>query len=73
MGYIECTKLYQSTEKLSKLDVRIVWIYRKIEYLELRKFNVKLCTLYAWIFWICRKIELRKNIECTKLRKSNRK
>ena len=37
--------------------VRNVWICRKIEYPELRKLNMKLCTLYARNVWISRKIE----------------
>ena len=37
--------------------VRNVWICRKIEYADLRKFNWKLCTLYARNVWISRKIE----------------
>ena len=34
-----------------------VWICKKIECLELRKFNGKLCTMYASNIWISRKIE----------------
>ena len=30
---------------------------RNIEYLELRKFHEKLCTIYVRIVWISRKIE----------------
>ena len=59
--------------KLCTLDVWIVSIYRKIEYLELRKLNGKLRPLYVRNIWIYRKIELCGHVECTKLRKSNGK
>ena len=36
----------------SALDVRILWIRRKIEHPELRKLNRKLCTLCVRIVWI---------------------
>ena len=34
--------------------VRNIWICKEIEYLEIYKFNGKLCTLYVWNVWICR-------------------
>jgi len=34
--------------------VRNIWICREIEYLEIYKFNGKLCTLYVQNVWICR-------------------
>ena len=34
--------------------VQNIWICREIEYLEIYKFNGKLCTLYVRNVWICR-------------------
>ena len=34
-----------------------VWISQKIQYLELLKFNGKLCTLFVQNVWISKKIE----------------
>jgi len=39
------------------INVQNVCICIKIENLELRKFNGKLCTLNVWTIWICRYIE----------------
>ena len=47
--------------------VRNVWIRRKIEYIELRKFNGKLCILYA------RNVRMYREIECPELHKLNGK
>ena len=46
-------KLISRTAKIQReivyiIYVQNVWICRKIEYLELRKFNGKLCTLYVY-------------------------
>ena len=39
------------------LNIRNVWICKESEYLELRKFNGKLCTLNVRTVWTCREIE----------------
>ena len=39
------------------ISLRNAWIFRKIEYPELRIVNRKLCTLYVRSVWISRKIE----------------
>ena len=44
-------------EILYIIYVRNVWICRKIEYLELRNFKGKFCTLYMYERWIYKKIE----------------
>ena len=36
-GYVGCTELQKFNA--NTIDVRIVWIWRKFEYLELHKFN----------------------------------
>ena len=75
---IECLDLQKNwisrTPKIQReilyiiyIYIRNVWICRKIESLELRKFNGKLCTLYVCNVWICRKIE------CPELHKFNGK
>ena len=69
IGYIFCTEfldlqknwIYQTSKIQRKIlyiiYARNVWICRKVECLELRKLNWKLCTLYVRNVWICRKIE----------------
>ena len=42
---------------MGTLDVQIDWTYRKIEYPELHKFNIKFCALYVQI---CKKIQYPK-------------
>ena len=67
IGYIFCTEFLDLQKnwmswtplilrKFNTLYVRNVWIWRKIKYPKLRKFNEKLRTDVR-IFWICRKIE----------------
>ena len=74
--YMKCLDLQKNwisiTTKIPQeiiyiIYVRNFWICRKIEYLELGKFNRKLCTLYVRNVWICKKIERPK------LHKFNRK
>ena len=55
------------------LDVQIVWIYRKFEYPNLRKFIKKLWTVYIQPTQIYREYEFCGYIQCTKLHKYNGK
>ena len=42
------------------IDVQNIWISREIEYLEIYKFNGKLCTLIVRSVWFCGEIENSK-------------
>ena len=48
-------------------------LVKKIEYLELRKFNGKLCSIYVRTIWIYREFEFCGYVECLELRKSSGK
>ena len=54
-GFVEKLTI-QNCVNSTKNCVHYMYIYRKIEYLELRKFDEKLSTLYAQNVWVCQKI-----------------
>ena len=62
-GFAEKLNIYNCENSIGivyMIYVRNVWIWRKIEYPEPRKFNGKLCTLYMYgMFGLAKKLNLK--------------